>query len=192
MSRAYHPLRCLLLLLAVTLAGCVSRPVISTDTDPQADFGAYRSFGFYSPLAIEPDGYATPASGLMKAAVRRELEARGYVYEEGTPDLLVNINAYMNERTDVVSIPEIRHSIYYSYRANAYFASPYWTERTSVNNYTEGTLNIDLVDARRKALAWEGMAVGRVARMKPGQRAERINATVAEIFAQYPHRAGSR
>lgn len=192
MSPARNPLRYLLLLLVMTVAGCVSTPTITSDADPQADFGAYRTFAFYSPLAVEPEGYATPASGLMKAAARRELESRGYVYDEASPDLLVNINAYLSERQDVVSMPEMRHGLYYSYRANAYFAAPYWTERTSVHNYTEGTLNIDLVDADRKALAWEGMAVGRVARMKAGDRAARINATIAEIFAQYPHRAGSR
>src|SRR5690606_40750327 len=107
------------------------------------------------------EDHSTPASSTMRAVVRREMEARGYVYDESAPDLLVNINAYMNQRSDVVSMPEVRYSYYYSYRANSYFAVPYWTERSSVYNYTEGTLNIDLVDARERRLVWEGVAVGR-------------------------------
>lgn len=185
--RALQRLSLLSLLL---LAGCATGPLISSDSDPQADFASYRSYGFYSPLAVEPKGYSTPSSNVMKAAVRREMEARGYVYDESEPDLLVNINAYVNERQDVVSMPEVNYTYYYSYRANTYFAVPFWSERTSVSRYREGTLNVDLVDARAKRLAWEGVAVGRVARLKPGEREQRINATIAEIFAAYPHRAG--
>ena len=180
----------LALLSLVLLAGCATGPRISSDSDPQADFASYRSYGFYSPLAVEPKGYSTLSSNVMKAAVRREMEARGYVYDESAPDLLVNINAYVSERQDVVSMPEVSYTYYYSYRANAYFAVPFWSERTSVSRYREGTLNVDLVDARAKRLVWEGVAVGRVARLKPGEREQRINSTIAEIFATYPHRAG--
>ena len=180
----------LALLSLVFLAGCATGPQISSDSDPQADFASYRSYGFYSPLAVEPKGYSTLSSNVMKAAVRREMEARGYVYDESAPDLLVNINAYVSERQDVVSMPEVSYTYYYSYRANAYFAVPFWSERTSVSRYREGTLNVDLVDARAKRLVWEGVAVGRVARLKPGEREQRINSTIAEIFAAYPHRAG--
>jgi hypothetical protein len=176
----------------IVLAGCATGPQISSDSDPQADFAGYRSYAFYSPLAVEPKGYSTPASNAMKSAVRREMEARGYVYDETAPDLLVNLNAYVNERQDVVSMPEVNYGYYYSYRANAYFAVPFWGERTSVHRYREGTLNVDLVDARAKRLVWEGVAVGRVARLKPADREQRINATIGEIFAQYPHRAGGR
>lgn len=175
--------------LLLLLAACASSPRISSDSDPSADFSRYRTFAFHAPLAVERDGYSTPASNTMRDAARRELESRGYVYDESAPDLLVNINAYMNQRSDVVSMPEVRYSYYYSYRANAYYAVPYWTERASVHNYTEGTLNIDLVDARQRRLVWEGVAVGRVARLKPADRAARLQQTIAEIFAQYPHRA---
>jgi hypothetical protein len=180
------------LLTLVLLAGCATGPMISSDTDPQADFGNYRSYAFFTPLAVEPKGYSTPASNAMKSAVRREMEARGYVYDETAPDLLVNLNAYVSERQDVVSMPEVNYAYYYSYRANAYVAMPFWGERTSVHRYREGTLNVDLVDARGKRLVWEGVAVGRVARLKPADREQRINTTIGEIFAQYPHRAAGR
>ncbi|HEU0152926.1 MAG TPA: DUF4136 domain-containing protein [Arenimonas sp.] len=182
----------LALLSMILLAGCATGPRISTDADPSADFGNYRSFAFYSPLAVETDDYSTPSSSRMKAAVRRELESRGYVYDEASPDLMVNINAYVDERTDVYSTPQVETALYYSYRARSYVAVPYWTNRTDVYRYTEGTLNVDLVDAREKALVWEGVAVGRMSRLKPAERAARIDSTIAEIFAEYPHRAAAR
>ena len=182
--------RLALLLLVVLLGACASRPVITTDADPAADFARYRTFGFYEPLAVEDKGYSTPSSQRMKASTRREMEARGYVYDESNPDLRVNINAYISERQSVVSTPQLQQRLYYNYRANSYVSSAYFVNRTDVYNYTEGTLNIDLVDAARKQLVWEGVAVGRMANTKPTQRDARIDSTITEIFAAYPHRAG--
>ena len=180
----------LLALFALLLAGCVTSPEYSFDSDPKADFNSYRSFGFYSPLAAEDKGYSTPASQAMRAAARREMEARGYVYDESAPDLLVNINAFITERTDVIDYPYMGYG-YYGYRGGYYgYPGPFWGGDTYVRNYKEGTLNIDLVDARGKNLVWEGIAVGRLSNMKSVDRTARINTTIAEIFAYYPHKAG--
>lgn len=184
-------IRLALLLLVALLAGCATGPRITTDSDPSADFARYRTFAFYEPLAVETKGYGTPSSQRMKSAARREMEARGYVYDEARPDLLVNINAYINERQDVISVPQLQQRVYYNYRYNAYVTGAYWVNRTDVYNYTEGTLNIDVVDAARKQLVWEGIAEGRMANAKPAVRNTRIDSTIAEIFAQYPHRAGT-
>ena len=178
-------------LLLGLLAACATGPRISSDSDPRADFAAYRTFAFYSPLAIEREGYASLVSGRMKAAARAEMEARGYRYSEDDPDLWLNINAYMQQRTDVSTIPDVDYAYYYSYRARGYVAMPYWRERTTVHRYTEGTMNIDLVDAGRNALVWEGIAVGRVTRNQDAAaRDAAIDSTIRDIFAAYPHTAG--
>jgi len=173
------------------LAACATGPRITSDVDPSANFSQYRTFAFYSPLAIEGQGYATLTSGRTKDAARRQLESRGYVYDEKSPDLWVNLNAYMQEKTDVVTIPEVDYDYYYSYRARRYVSVPYWRDRTDVYKYTEGTLNVDLVDAKQNRLVWTGVAVGRVGRAKPEERGARIDAAVADIFLRYPYRAGS-
>lgn len=183
--------RLLLLVLVALLAACASSPRISSDTDPSADFSKFRSFAFYSPLAVESKGYTTPSSTLMRAAARREMEARGYVYDETSPDLLININAYLQEKADVHGdyFGPMMYGGYYGYRSG-YWAGPYWADYPRVHEYTEGTMNIDLVEAAQKRLVWEGVAVGRMSRMNAAERAQRINGTMAEIFARYPHRAG--
>ena len=194
MARIPTSLRWLLAaLLLALLAACATGPRISSDSDPRADFSAYRTFAFYSPLAIEREGYASLVSGRMKAAARAEMEARGYRYSEQDPDLWLNINAYMQRRTDVSTIPDVDYAYYYSYRHRGYVAVPYWHDRTTVHRYTEGTMNIDLVDAERNALVWEGIAVGRVTRNQDAAaRDAAIDATIRDIFAAYPHRAGAR
>ena len=105
-------LPCLLLLLC--LAGCATGPRISSEADPEADFSRYRTFGFYVPLALEKEGYATPTTDRIKAAARAQLESRGYVYAAVEPDLWVNLNAYMQEKTSVTSIPTVDYNYYYS------------------------------------------------------------------------------
>ena len=178
-------------LCVLAFAGCATGPKITSEADPEADFASYRTFGFYAPLALEKEGYATPTTDRIKAAARAQLESRGYVYAAEQPDLWVNLNAYMQEKTSFTSIPTVDYNYYYSYRARSYFAVPYWRDQTEVRNYTEGTLNVDLVDRRKNRLVWEGIAVGRIAKLKPEERAARIDATMAEIFARYPYRAGA-
>lgn len=180
-----------LLLLTLVLAGCATAPRVVTEIDPEARFSSYRTFAFYSPLALESDGYASYVSERARAAVQREMGARGYAYDEGSPDLWININSYLQERTDVRSAPSVGYAPYYGYRGG-YFVSPFWYDRTRVTTYTEGTLNIDVVDVQRNRLVWEGVAVGRVGRSSSlEERAARVDQSIAQIFVQYPFRAGS-
>ena len=182
---------CLLAAAALVLAACASGPQVSSEADPGADFSRYRSFAFYSPLAIEGEGYASITGERIKAAVRAQMEARGYAYDPQSPDLWVNVNAYLQEKTDVVTMPDVGYDYYYRYRGG-YVAVPTWRDRTEVRRYTEGTLNIDLVDVQARRLVWEGVAVGRASgKATQAERGARIDAAVAEIFAQYPHRAGA-
>ena len=177
--------------LVILLAACATGPRITSEVDPQADFASYRTFAFYSPLALEKEGYATPTSERIKAATRAQMESRGYVYSAEQADLLVNINGNVQERTDVTTMPSMDYAHYYSYRARGYVSVPVWRDETHVSQYTEGTLNIDVIDRAQNRMVWEGIAVGRVSKMKPEARAARIDATVADIFASFPYRAGS-
>src|SRR5690606_3239802 len=98
--------------LVALLAACATGPRITTEADPEADFSRYRSFAFYSPLAIESRGYSSASSERMKAAARAEMEARGYVFTTDKPDLWLNINAYTQQRTDVTSMPTVDYAYY--------------------------------------------------------------------------------
>ena len=97
----------------------------------------------------------------------------------------------MQEKTDVYSIPRSDFQYFYSYRHRSYFAVPFWYDETQVNQYTEGTLTVDLVDAAKNRLVWTGAAIGRVTRKAPQERAMEIDRAISEIFLRYPFRAGS-
>lgn len=173
------------------LAGCATGPRVRTDFDPEADFSRYQSWAFYQPIAMEESGYSTFITERIKADVRREMASRGYTYDETSPDLRVNFQGVIEEKTDVYSVPRSDIRYFYSYRADAYFAVPVWYDEAQVNQYTEGTLTIDLVDAERNRLVWTGAAIGRVRERTPHERAATIDRAIAEIFMRYPYRAGS-
>lgn len=177
-------------LAALLLAACATGPRVTTDADPQAEFSRYRSFAFFEPLALESRGYTTLLSARLKDEARRQMEARGFVYDAADPDLRVNLNAFVEEKTDVISVPDVDFGWYYSYRARAYVGVPIWHDRVQAVRYAEGTVNVDLVDAREKRLVWEGVAVGSASGRTPAERRERAGASVAKIFEAFPHRAG--
>ncbi|MGL6291547.1 MAG: DUF4136 domain-containing protein [Silanimonas sp.] len=177
-------------LAALLLAACATGPRVTTDADPQAEFSRYRTFAFFEPLALESRGYTTLLSSRLKDEARRQMEERGFVYDAASPDLQVNLNAFVEEKTQLVSTPFVDYGFYYNYRARAYIGVPLFYDRTQVTRYTEGTVNVDLVDAREKRLVWEGVAVGSAAGRTPVERRERAVASVAKIFESFPHRAG--
>jgi hypothetical protein len=182
-------IRTVILTFATLLAaGCATGPVATADYDRSADFSAYRTFGFFDPLGTDVAGYESLVTQTLKAATRREMEARGYLYAETNSDLLINFSAKLAKQTRVTQTPA--PPMYYGYRRGIYGGWGGYGYETQVSQYTEGTLNIDIVDARRKQLVWEGVAVGRVTETQRQDRQTAINAAVAEIFSKYPFRAG--
>ena len=179
--------------MLLLLGGCASRPEITTDYDRNANFSAYHSFAFEPKLGTDTAGYTSLTTQRIKTAVQREMTARGYVYDEANPDLLVNFSAKLEDKVSVTQtpVPMSYYYGYYGYRTGLYAPWPGYALDTNVDRYTEGTINIDLIDRERRQMVWEGIAVGRVSRDMKQIPEENINQTVFEIFAKYPFRPGS-
>ena len=180
------------LLVAAGASGCAGDPIRS-DYDPTADFSQYNTYNFFADAGPEDTNYQSFFSQYMVAAITREMEMRGYT-KSNDPDLLVNFNAILQEKTDVRTTPAPSYGGgYYGYRGGFYDpwgGYGYGTE-THVSQYTEGTFNIDLVDARKKKLVWEAVGSGRISQKMLEELEERVNAGVPKFFAKYPFTAGS-
>jgi hypothetical protein len=84
------------------------------------------------------------------------------------------------------------HGGYYGYRGASYGAwggYGYGTE-THVSQYTEGTFNIDIIDAKKHQLVWEAVGVGKVTDEALANLEERVKLGVPKFFSLYPYRAG--
>lgn len=183
----------ILVAFAVLLAGCASKPSIESDYDPSMDFSKYKTYGFFSPLGIENPNYSSIYGSIFRDAISREMESRGYVKSDD-PDLLINVSGLLQDKTKVTTTTDpYMGAGYYGYRRGYYGAwggYGYGTT-THVSNYTEGTINVDLVDRELKRMVWEGVAVGRVNEIKTKEeRRELIYSGIREMFAGYPFRAG--
>ena len=172
--------------VATTLGGCASGPKIFASQDPAADFGSYRTYGFQPVLSTDEPGYSSILSQLLKAAAGREMESRGYTRSD-QPDLIVNFQLRTKEKVQATSSPAVGG--YYGYRHGYYGVWGGYPMETNVTQYTEGTLNVDIVDARRNQLVWEGVAIGRIREESRRNPEPAVNDAVAKIFAEYPHRA---
>lgn len=171
------------------LAACASGPTVKGDYDHQANFAQYRSFGFMEPLGTDKAGYSTLLTERLKNATRGQMEMRGYVYSASNPDLLVNFGAKLQQKTQVTPAPPM--GPYYGYRAGFYGGWPGYGWGDDVYQYNEGTLNIDLIDARHKQLVWEGISQGIVDDVAKAASPQNVDASVAQIFSRYPFRAGN-
>ena len=187
----YHlRLLCLsaLIVAAAVLFGCAAtRPDIRTDYDRSADFSTYQTYGFADELGTDRAGYSTLLTTHFKQAVDQEMQRRGYRYTGSNPDLLVNFFANVRHVTTVRSRPRVVVSYgYYGYRYGMYSAWPLYADDVDTVHYRVGTANIDIVDAGRNQLIWEGVAEGRLTREAMENPQPAIESVVAELFSRYP------
>jgi len=183
---------------ALVAAGCASGPRVRAERDKTVDFSQYRTFAFADPLGTDREGYQTMVSQYLKAATQRELEARGLRLVEAGPQLLVNFSGKLSEKFRTSTMPSSAitfgygHGGYYGYRTGIYTTWPLYAPDTRVDSYTEGTLNVDIIDAAKKQMIWEGVAVGRVTDETMENLQPKINETVAAIFVNYPIKSASQ
>jgi hypothetical protein len=175
------------------MAGCASGPTIRSNVDPSANLSTYKTYMFAEKVGTDRPGYATPISSYFKESIRREMDARGYRYVEGGPaDLLINFNANAQENVDVRTTPGSTYGYgygYYGYRGGMYGAAAFPPEVQTVR-YKTGTANVDVVDLSRKQVVWEGIAEARLTDKMMKDPRTAISNVIAEMFAQYPGRAG--
>ena len=175
------------------MAGCASGPTIRSNVDPSANLSTYKTYMFAEKVGTDRPGYATPISSYFKESIRREMDARGYKYVEGGPaELLINFNANAQENVDVRTTPGSTYGYgygYYGYRGGMYGAAAFPPEVQTVR-YKTGTANVDVVDLSKKQVVWEGIAEARLTDKMMKDPRTAISNVIAEMFAQYPGRAG--
>jgi hypothetical protein len=179
------PARLVLLLSFCLLAACASTPKTFSNVAPGADFTQYRTFGFLSKLSTDEAGYESLTTNFLKVAVSQQLDLRGFEHSRD-PDL--NINFFINTEEKISSRSVPTASGYYGYR-NPYYGGMggYGTGyETQVTQYTEGTLNIDVIDAKTNKLVWEGAVVGRITDEVIKNLEQSIDKAVAETFKNFP------
>jgi len=185
--------RIIAILFAGTLvAACSSGPKIQTDYDRTVDFSQFKTYGYFSPMGIENPNYSSILGQMFRNAIDAEMQPRGYVKSDN-PDILINVSARLQDKTRVTTTADPMYGGYYGYRGGLYdpWGGYGYGTSTHVSQYTEGTVNVDMVATQQKRMIWEGDAIGRVNEKDSNDRLRAdIQSGVTEMFKGYPFRAG--
>lgn len=167
-------------------AGCAGRQV-TTDYSPATGFSQFRTFALVSP----PD---TAAQALLDQrvgnAVRTQLTGKGLTETDRQgADLYVGYG--MVDKT---------HKEVYDYgggwgwgrgwgwRNYRYGVAWPMTVRRQVETYVDGTVVVNLIDAKTKQVVWEG-EVADVVNLpveNPVRATQQVDGAVAKLFTKYP------
>lgn len=158
--------------LVIILASCSSVRV-NADYDKKANFTNYKTFA-YLKSGIDK----VEISDLDKKRILNSIEevmiSKGFTKSEN-PDILISIFTKERERVDV-----------YQNYGFGWGWNPYWgMGYTNVMTSPEGTLFIDIIDAKTKELVWQGEGSGYLTKDVEKKDA-RIKEFVTRILEQYP------
>jgi len=168
-----------IVMITFLMTSCVSVRV-AADYDKAADFNSYKSFAFFK-TGIDKAEISDLDKRRILRAIESELLAKGFTKSEN-PDLLVSIFTKSQERVNVYN--------------NTWGLGgwgwggfgPGWGwgwNQPMVSTSTQGVLFIDLIDAEKKELVWQGVGKGSIGQSME-QKEQRIKEFVMKIMEKYP------
>ncbi|MNK75298.1 hypothetical protein D3C87_948350 [compost metagenome] len=165
-------------LLLLILTSC-STVTVYSDYDKTVDFTPYKTYAYFKP-GIDKVEISDLDKRRILRAIDDQMQAKGFTKSDN-PDLLVNIFTKSREQVDVNQFTA-GWGYGWGWGWNPYMM---YGGQTTVSTSTEGTLYIDLIDAKKKEMIWQGEGVGTLTR-NIDKKDEKIAEFVAKILAQYP------
>ena len=178
-----------LVLGTILLAGCAGNaPRI--DYDASVDFASYKTYAFISEHPLMRAQSSGPGSPLLEGRIMRitddAMQARGYtkVSNPEEADFAIGFTVGSRDKIQVNSYP----SAYRPYYGGWGWGGPYYagTSNVDVQQYTEGTLAVDIYDVAGHKPAWHGAADKRITDSMRRNPDETMTEILNAIFADFP------
>lgn len=167
-------LKLLSLIIIITLSSC-SSVMVNADYDKKVSFTNYKSYA-YLKSGIDKAEISDLDKKRILNAIDEVMPAKG-LSKSDTPDVLISIFTKERERVDV------HQNFGWGW---GWGWNPYWGMGfNSVYTTPEGTLFIDIIDAKTKELVWQGEGSGYLTKNIEKKEA-RIKEFVSKILEQYP------
>jgi hypothetical protein len=166
--------------VAVLAGGCSTLQVKSTAA-PGANLAAYRTFAFLPPGASSSGAAllaTSPAGQEIQGSIAQSLQAKGYVPAQAgqQPDVLIAYNRVLQNKLEVEDWG---------------YAGPFWGGWPgAVTQYTEGTIVVDIIDARTRQVLWRGTA-SQVVNDPLNPDPQKVHNAIAKLMQTYPTQAAS-
>jgi uncharacterized protein DUF4136 len=167
---------------AIALAPAMAMAQKTTyDFDKTAPFSTFKTYAMRE---------GTPTKqplidNRIVAAIESQMAAKGFVKNESSPDVIVVFHVAFDEQKDISS-----YSSGPMYGGYGYGWGGGWGMTTTdvrVREILVGTLAVDMIDAKKKEVAWRGLGTKEIdTNAKPEKRDSNISKAVEKIFKNYP------
>lgn len=146
---------------------------VSSDFDSQAPFSQYKTFAFLKEGVDKVEISDLDKKRILRS-IEHELSKKGMTLTEENPDVFVNFFTKSQQRQ------EVYNNIGFGWGWGPFgFGTGYNISQP----VTEGTLFIDIINAEKKDLVWQGKGSGV---LSDYNKEERIAQFVSQILKQYP------
>ncbi|OUS00494.1 hypothetical protein A9Q86_11030 [Flavobacteriales bacterium 33_180_T64] len=170
-----------IVMIALMILSCSSVKT-AADYDKKADFNNYKTFAFFK-TGIDKAEISDLDKKRILRAIETELLAKGFTKSQN-PDILVSIFTKSQQRVDVYNNNwGVGTWGWNGYRWGT--GAWGWNGQPTVSSRSEGTLFIDLIDANKKELIWQGMGTGYLSK-NTEKKEERIKEFVSKVMEKYP------
>jgi hypothetical protein len=173
----------IILLIILSSASCVSVKV-SSDYDQTVDFASYKTYGYI----VYPENlpYERSQSERVLISIGNELNARGYKKSDN-PDVFIDLKVRTGDKKTVASSSTGQYSTMYGQDYLYAWGTSFTTANINYDTYAKGTMFIDIIDARKKQLVWQGRGMANISPDRNSQEREKnIAEVVAKIMKGYP------
>jgi len=173
------------LLILLFVSSCSSVRV-SSDYDNQTNFRGYRTYAYYK-TGIDKAQISDLDKKRILRAIDTEMASRGFTKSQN-PDVLISIFTKEREQVDVYN----NNFGYGGFGFNR-FGGGFGYGGSNVSTRIEGSLFIDLIDARNKQLVWQGRGIGTLNDTDNiAKKEQRIQKFVSKILQAYPPSIATR
>jgi len=170
----------LFLSIILIIAASCSSIRISSDFDKSVQFASYKTYAFTSEtMSINLDDLNKKR---LLSAVETELVAKGFTKSESNADVWIDVQLKGEQKQTATAT----NTGGYGYGRYGY-GGGFSTTTINYDTYVDGTLFINMIDAKKQQLVWQGRGTKTIdpdANQK--KREENINYAVKQIFTQYP------
>jgi hypothetical protein len=158
-------------------ASCASIKVTS-DFDKSAQFSGYKTYAF-TPEALNLNIEELNRKRLI-TAVENELSLKGFTKSE-KPDVLIDIKITGEKKQTATATNMGGYGYGYRYGWGG------GTTTINYDSYVEGTVFVNMIDAAKNEVVWQGRGVGTVDPEASAEKREKnINYGIKQIFTTYP------
>lgn len=162
----------------LALASC-STVRVASDYDDNVNFSQYKTYAYFKDGIDNADISDLDKKRILRA-IDEQFAKKGFTKSD-TPDFLVNIFTKTRQEVDVNSF-----NSGWGYGWGYGWSPLMWGGGYSnVYTSTQGTLYIDIIDAKQKEMVWQGVGTG-VLSQDRDEKQKLINEFVEKITAQFP------